>query len=1154
MRDSCLQLDYERGMTIRTRDYVRIFILAFLTLFLCILLVVSDAAGSGTYGYKQKEGAQEEKGFIARLEEDRKKCDMAIENTRTLIDRSSNRPYLPELYLRLAELYIEKSRIVHFLRKARSTETLKSLSDFESKSLKNQAIEIYQRILENFPNFGDLDKVHFFMAHEYRELGQVEKMLMQYKMIISKYKGSPYVPESYLLLGDHFFNTQDLEMAIREYEAVLDYTQSPAVAVARYKLAWCHINKREFKEAIGLFEESVTSAPSGQDPDIDTYKRVDIRLEALIDMAYCYCECYKESTPQEAIAYFQRFAWSRQVYSVVLEKLAYRYSIKNKWHHAAVIYRQLSILRHDPAKLLEYARRIFECVQAMQSFEDAEQDVAIMVKALRNQKYSIHIPEEGKKRNFSDFELYARDIITHLHQKALRKKSLTDFERVASAYGLYLDFFKNSPASDQMEENYAEALFSAKAYLEAGRQTEKLALRLPPENRQKEKQLYSAVLSYHSALKNKEALNYYQVAMARGGLKTTGKIYADTFPHSERVPDVLFNVAWISYDEGKYSEAITDFSRFVESYPKSKEAKIAIHLILDAFHLKEDYEGMVRYGKGILRNPEINDQALRAEVTKIVKASESKIISSLALNAVNDWDTGREAIFEFVERQGTSDLGEESLYTLVGLSKERGDLAALLSAGSKFMTQFPTSPKIENTLSMMIDSTIRAAQFRLLAHYLEEFAGRLPRHKNAMDFLYQAAHIRENLGQYDLANHHYESILDITKKGISGQDDIIFAMADNAVHMADCDSALKVLTTQRDLLSKMGKIKADARIANLYIQIGDLKKAREYGIKAKKAYQPDLAKKDSQINSIMARMEYNMLESSVKRYMEIRLKDNIDAGLVTEKSRLLGDIEKGCVAVMQYQSPDSALSACYRCFEINKEFARFLKESPLPPDLSPEEKVQYVKIIEQKIQGYTEKAGEYLKTCIEKAHAWEICDPRLAGYFIDPAKRTEKGSFSRSGSSLQISNQCIQDETLIELHNQLMSDPNNIRGLLNLAEAYLERGDHRLSSLIVQKALEEMHDGTKSLKARAHNILGVAYLNIGDDSLARDAFNKALTIDSQNIGARINLAGLFKYYGHKEKADLLFNNLPDNGRVEETGDFIHPLARHFYYDHIKIKT
>jgi len=40
----------------------------------------------------------------------------------------------------------------------------------------------------------------------------------------------------------------------------------------------------------------------------------------------------------------------------------------------------------------------------------------------------------------------------------------------------------------------------------------------------------------------------------------------------------------------------------------------------------------------------------------------------------------------------------------------------------------------------------------------------------------------------------------------------------------------------------------------------------------------------------------------------------------------------------------------------------------------------------------------------------------------------------------------------------------------------------------------------------------------------------------------------------KEKADLLFNRLPDNGRVEEAGDFIHPLARTFYYDHIRIKT
>ena len=80
-------------MKIKSLDFAKIFVFAFLITFLCMLLVVSDAAGSETYEYEKKDVAQEQKKFIAKLKEDRKKCEMAIENTPagTMHSRSSLR-------------------------------------------------------------------------------------------------------------------------------------------------------------------------------------------------------------------------------------------------------------------------------------------------------------------------------------------------------------------------------------------------------------------------------------------------------------------------------------------------------------------------------------------------------------------------------------------------------------------------------------------------------------------------------------------------------------------------------------------------------------------------------------------------------------------------------------------------------------------------------------------------------------------------------------------------------------------------------------------------------------------------------------------------------------------------------------------------------
>jgi tetratricopeptide (TPR) repeat protein len=388
-----------RPYTIRKQSGKRCF--AVLTIAMLLILLFSGlvvGASSPTYEYEEKNHEAEQKKYLTKLKQDKKKVELAVRNTKVLIDRSRGKPYLPEIYLRLAELYIEKSRIVYFIRKTIHKDSESSLDQLEANMLKNQAIEIYKRILDNFPDFEYRDKVHFFMAHEYRELGKTDEMIVHYRKIIKGYPKSDYVPESYLLLGDYFIGKQDVETAKRQYQAVLKYDNSPAIAIARYKLAWCLINLADYKKAIKLFEEAVKSTVTAKDIDIDTYKRVDVRMESLVDMAYCYPEVYKNSKPEEALNYFQDYSWSRQSYSIVLEKLAYRYFIKKRWHNAAHLYRELAELRQDPEDLLEYTRNIFECAQAIGKFQAADRDVALIIKALKKQRYSVYIDEKEKAK------------------------------------------------------------------------------------------------------------------------------------------------------------------------------------------------------------------------------------------------------------------------------------------------------------------------------------------------------------------------------------------------------------------------------------------------------------------------------------------------------------------------------------------------------------------------------------------------------------------------------------------------------------------------------------------------------------------------------------------------------------------------------------
>jgi cellulose synthase operon protein C len=1104
------------------------------------------------YVYEQKDTKAEKKRYAVKLEQDKEKCELAIINTKTLIGRSKNRPYLPELYLRLAELYIEKSRLAFFMRKSQQEDGgERALDQYESNMLKQQAIEVYQRILNDFPEFPYIDKVRFFMAHEYLELGQTDEMIRQYQTLIGQFPDSQYTPEAHLLLGDYYFNEkQDVEQSTRHYEAVLKYPQSSAVAAARYKLAWCKINVVDFAGALALFEASVESPQASGELDIDTYRRVDVRLESLIDMAYCYPEVYKSATPEQAIAYFKRFAWSRPVYTMVLEKLAYRYYVKKRWPQAAPIYRELAMIRQDPEKLLEYAKNIFDCVQAMGTYQHAEKDVAIIVRALEGQIYSPHSAAAEKEKLVNDYELFARDIITHLHARARQTNSLADYNIVADAYKQYLDFFTKSPAVRQMAGNYAEALFSSGRYLEAGKQYEKLAPAAAVDAGLRRESLYSAVISYYRALKDKEKLNFYHAAYAREGLRSMGKIYAAEYPRSSHTPDVLFNVAWVSYDAGDYGQAIEDLSNFVSRYPRHQGAAAAVHLVMDSFHLLENYEGMIAYGKSILTSSAIQDRKLKQEVAQIVQGAESRVVSSMTMAAMDDWENTRQDLMQVVDKGGKTQLGEQALNALVLTSRDKKDLPTLFDAGNKLIHTYPDSNKAENTLGILIDTAISIGQLRLLAEYMETFSRRYPGNENSTQFMLQAARIREGLGQYAQANQNYRSYLGRQRAGSGVQDDVVFAMVDNALMMENNNAALSLLESFRGRLSDGGRVRAQAQMAVLNLKADRRSQAQKHGRTALSAYRQKMGDRDPLLRDLVAEVAYNNVYANSGRYYKLHLKSVIDNKVVAEKAKQLQTLEEGYQRVLTYKSPAWALKACFRANEINAEFADFLLKSPVPKDLTAEQNSQYRNLIQQKAQAYTDKARQYLKTCVELAEKWEICDPELSGYYY-PAEKPQGrenllGAVAGHTSGTEIGRQALHESSITTLYGKLLASPKDSRLQFELAKAYLKKRDFRQAALVAQNCLNKLDGGQRALKAELLNLLGLAYLDSGQDPLAKETFKRALAADSSLAAAKVNLAGIYRHYGHRAKAAELMRNGPFMNLDREA---IHPQLGAIYNEY-----
>ena len=253
-----------------------------------VLVLVGGEAWGVDYGDVEEVSKEE---LIAGIHRDVDKVDKSIAVTKELIDKARTRPYLPDLLFRMAELYVEKSRLIFFLALEKAGQGTQVAVAPEARLLKEKAISIYEGILRQFPRFRDGDKVLFFEAHEYRELGKYEEMRRTYQRLIDTYPQSGYRHQARLVLGDHHFDAGELEEAEEHYQRILQEPETFAHQTARYKLAWIRINEEKMKDALALLHEIVASEldPSAAD-SVEKRKLVSVKREALSDMLFVYTE------------------------------------------------------------------------------------------------------------------------------------------------------------------------------------------------------------------------------------------------------------------------------------------------------------------------------------------------------------------------------------------------------------------------------------------------------------------------------------------------------------------------------------------------------------------------------------------------------------------------------------------------------------------------------------------------------------------------------------------------------------------------------------------------------------------------------------------------------------------------------------------------
>ena len=1084
----------------------------------------------------------EREDAIDRLNHDIEKIERAIVETKQIIRLSLDAPYLPDLYFHLAELYVERSRFEHtrgLEQQGDGEELLSTERSLVVTITKKLAIETYDKVLTDFPDYDRRDQIYFFKGHELRELGDYPAMSTEYETLIDRYPRSKWALQARMILGDYHFDKGEYDPAEKYYKAILALNESLVHPSARYKMGWIRVNQQKFKDALDYFKDAVQSSDNfaREKKLAGGGKTVNVRREALMAMAWPYSETRR---PSQAPAFFKALADSQLTYIDVIRKLANRYLVKSRPAAAALLYREVVVLGADPEENLEYVPRIINAVADLpadnalryQTVDDDEHAITKTYVALRDRPEAVRkradAPVLNEAEIATEYELHGRDLVTRAQKFAQNNNDRDLDSKAAKAYDRYIKAFTDAKDFETMELNRGGALFDAEEYLPAGEQYEVVAER--NKIKVKSTDVYNACVAYYRALdedaKHRAAdperngtLDKLELLRAREGLKQLGSYYVKKFPESGKAPEVRFNIARMYYQGGDFAESVELFVAFIRDYPTNKDVGTAGRLALDALYKLERLDDLGSLAEKFAHDTHITDTEFKTEAAHLAENARKRKVEFAVLGTA-DADFSKKMISEFEKHKGSKE-GEEYLYAGFSKYKSQGDIANTFTFGDKLIGAYPNSKWAPEVISTMGTFAAHVADFERAAWMYEEYQKRYPKEKGSVALVKNAGDIRRMLGELRQAEQDYTTL-----RQVGTPEERSYAGAKLLEMYAGAGSWGQLGAASGSFLEDGGSVSACFFAGLAEYKQSDMRNAKAHFQCAVRAPAHGDIDESFQARSAfelgrVAQAGFNALEFHGAQAAEQTLRS---------KLQLLNDTEQTYLNAIHRGDAQWALAATYELSRLYRQFGDFIVNAPAPANVSPD---QYKTALAEQAEPYYDKAKQTLAACSQKAEqlkllsaygtACVMAQTREVDEKMDQPYRTATAQDTHYQSDLE------------RIRQGLSRNVKNVDVLKSMARRAMAAGDWHYARLVLASIGEINHGQT------IDGWMGLALWHLGEPQAAADYLDRARHNGDDQAG--LNLAALYDTFGYKRAAKSVLPDAIHTKDMDLSSYEIHPAAR-----------
>ena len=488
--------------------------------------------------------------------------ELARQSYRDFLDLVSDDPELrAEAMRRLGDLELESIE---------AQQLAENIDALDTHGFDN-AVELYQKLLEAYPDYRRNDTVLYQLARAYEVGGRTDEALDVLNELVARYPNTAMKDEVQFRRGEMLFlrkDYNDAEMAYQDVVAFGDgsrfYEQSLyKLGWAQFKLAWHQDSLQPFFE---LLDRKIADVEIGEgDERLATLSRAERELVEdtfrVLSISFSYLD--GANTIDEFLGGRGMPGYAHVIYG----NLGDLYLEKERFQDAAVTYE--AFVNQDPYHPKAPALQ----AQVIEAYKQGGfPSLVLDGKKAFVQRYGMDGPfwERNPREENEAVAEYLKtnltDLAQYYHAEAQTGGQKSDYREAANWYRKYLAYFPGEADTANTNFLLAEILFESEDYGAATAEYERTSYAYPFHEKSAEAG-YAAILAYREHEKGLSgvARDEWHQAYLDSGLK-----FADTYPEHPESGAVLTAVAEDLFQQNRFDLAVAVGEAVVAKQPPVK--------------------------------------------------------------------------------------------------------------------------------------------------------------------------------------------------------------------------------------------------------------------------------------------------------------------------------------------------------------------------------------------------------------------------------------------------------------------------------------------------------------------------------------------------------------------------------------------------------